>query len=143
MISKWCTHDIQIMSQGLYFILQGITLQEREYFELSTDDDRQCYTCKTCCFLSAIRCPCTANRLVCPHHVDDLCTCPMSRKVLRYRYTMKELDGMLKALQERSQAYQDWLAQVETLLDGDHEDEDKPGMDILRRLLTGAKAAGI
>lgn len=49
----------------------------------------------------------------------------MIKKVLRYRYTLDELNGMLCALQERSQAYQDWLQQVETLLDGVHV--NKPG----------------
>lgn len=50
----------------------------------------------------------------------------MYKKVLRYRYTLEELGGMLRALQERSQAYQDWLQQVETLLDGRYK--DKPGI---------------
>ena len=114
-------------------VLQGISQQEREYFELSNDDERQCLICKTCCFLSAIRCPCSPNRLVCPFHVDDLCACPMNRKVLRYRYTLEELGGMLRALQERSCAYQDWLQQVETLLDGRYQ--DKPGAEGGRRCI--------
>ena len=54
----------------------------------------------------------------------------MSKKVLRYRYTLEELNGMLYALKERSQAYQTWLQQVESLLDG--EDTEKPGQQNLR-----------
>lgn len=49
----------------------------------------------------------------------------MSSKVLRYRYTLEELKGMLKALQDRSRAYQGWLKHVEALLDGEHV--EKPG----------------
>jgi uncharacterized membrane protein YjjP (DUF1212 family) len=42
----------------------------------------------------------------------------MSRKVLRYRYTLEELSDMLQGLQDRSNAYQDWLQKAEMLLDG-------------------------
>ena len=101
--------------------------EQREYFELSSDDERQCSVCKTCCFLSAIRCPCTPNKLVCPHHIQELCPCPMGKKVMRYRYTLGELRGMLTTLQDRSLAYQRWLQQVDTLLDGEHS--QKPGQN--------------
>ena len=117
--------EVGFSSQNLCLLHQGISQQQREYFELSNDDERQCSVCKTCCFLSAVRCPCTPNQLVCPHHVQDLCACPMDKKVLRYRYTLEELRGMMQSLQERSQAYQNWLQQVESLLDGQHA--DKPG----------------
>ena len=117
-----------------YTYLQGISQQQREYFELSSDDERQCKVCKTCCFLSAVRCPCTPNHLACPHHVTDLCPCPLASKVLRYRYTLDELRGMLKALQDRAEAYQTWLRHVEALLDG--EQDEKPGVCSLSFLLS-------
>ena len=50
----------------------------------------------------------------------------MSKKVLRYRYTLEELSNMLQALQERSHDYQQWLEQVEALLDGQYT--EKPGV---------------
>ena len=37
---------------------QGIDREQREAFELVNDDGRQCVSCKTCCFLSAVRCSC-------------------------------------------------------------------------------------
>ena len=38
---------------------QGTVQQQREVFELASDEDRQCAVCNTCCFLSALRCPCS------------------------------------------------------------------------------------
>ena len=38
---------------------QRIVQEQREVFELASDEDRQCAICNTCCFLSAIRCPCS------------------------------------------------------------------------------------
>lgn len=39
----------------------GVTLAERQAFELLPDDERQCDFCKATCFLSAITCSCTSG----------------------------------------------------------------------------------
>lgn len=54
----------------------GVTKSERVAFELLPDDERLCDFCKTTCFLSAITCSCSADRLVCLKHYDQLCSCP-------------------------------------------------------------------
>lgn len=63
--------------------LQGVLSSEQEIFELVPDDERQCYKCKTTCFLSALTCSCSPDRLVCLHHAADLCDCPLGNKCLR------------------------------------------------------------
>lgn len=35
-----------------------------EAFELLPDDERQCYICKTTCFMSAVTCPCDPGKRV-------------------------------------------------------------------------------
>ena len=87
-------------------------------FEIASDDERQCAECRTCCFLSAIRCPCSPQHLVCPHHLAKICRCPNSRKVLRFRYTMAELQQLVDGLCQRTTAYSDWMNRVERLVDG-------------------------
>jgi len=97
---------------------KGVDQHQRELFELASDEERQCSICNTYCFLSAIRCPCSPGKVACLHHMDDLCSCPASKKVLRYRYTMDELQKMLSAVQKRAEGYQSWANQVERVLDG-------------------------
>lgn len=65
------------------FCLQGVLSSEQEVFELLPDDERQCHKCKTTCFLSALTCSCSPERLVCLHHAADLCDCPHGNKCLR------------------------------------------------------------
>lgn len=64
--------------------LQGVLSSEQEVFELLPDDERQCYKCKTTCFLSALTCSCSPDRLVCLYHAADLCDCPHGNKCLRW-----------------------------------------------------------
>nr|XP_054751747.1 lysine-specific demethylase 5A-like isoform X1 [Lytechinus pictus] len=95
---------------------RGITEAEREAFELLPDDERQCESCKTTCFLSAITCPCTPNKLVCIHHVDKLCECQSSKHCLRYRYTLDELPAMLHNLKIRAESFDNWANKVQNAL---------------------------
>lgn len=59
-------------------------MSEEEVFELVPDDERQCAACRTTCFLSALTCSCNPERLVCLYHPNDLCSCSMQKKCLRY-----------------------------------------------------------
>ena len=106
-------------------LLQGVCEAEREAFELLPDDERQCDFCKTTCFLSAITCPCTPDRVVCLHHVNKLCKCPPSKYCLRYRYTLDELPAMMHRLKVRADCYENWNRAVREALDA--SDENKLG----------------
>uniref|UniRef100_A0A8C9VV76 Lysine-specific demethylase 5A n=1 Tax=Scleropages formosus TaxID=113540 RepID=A0A8C9VV76_SCLFO len=90
----------------------GILSLEQEVFELVPDDERQCHQCKTTCFLSALTCPCNPERLVCLHHVSELCDCPVTNKCLRYRYAMDEFPAMLHGVKLRAQSYDTWAKRV-------------------------------
>lgn len=95
---------------------RGTTQAEREAFELLPDDERQCDHCKTTCFLSAITCPCTPNKLVCIHHVEKLCDCHPEKHCLRYRYTLDELPAMLHRLKIRAESFDNWANRVKAAL---------------------------
>ena len=47
----------------------------------------------------------------------------LSCLVTRYRYTIDELYGMLRGIQERSEAYRDWCRQVDLILDSVGDDK--------------------
>lgn len=68
----------------LLFWFQGVKQSDEEVFELVPDDERQCSSCRTTCFLSALTCNCSSDRLVCLHHGEELCSCPMQDKCLRW-----------------------------------------------------------
>uniref|UniRef100_A0A4W3GP16 [histone H3]-trimethyl-L-lysine(4) demethylase n=2 Tax=Callorhinchus milii TaxID=7868 RepID=A0A4W3GP16_CALMI len=134
-----------------------ITESEQEAFELLPDDERQCEKCKTTCFLSAITCTCDPNRLVCLHHVKDLCDCPVRNYCLRYRYTLEELPSLLYGVKSRAQTYDTWASKVREALEAEfnhkkdlcelkarlEEAEEKkyPENDLLRQLRSAVKEA--
>ncbi|XP_077979102.1 lysine-specific demethylase 5A-like [Glandiceps talaboti] len=100
---------------------RGTSEAEREAFELLPDDERQCDFCKTTCFLSAVTCPCSPNKLVCIHHVDYLCACHPSKHCLRYRYTLDELPAMLHRLKIRAESFDNWANRARHALEASQD----------------------
>uniref|UniRef100_A0AAX7TQZ3 [histone H3]-trimethyl-L-lysine(4) demethylase n=1 Tax=Astatotilapia calliptera TaxID=8154 RepID=A0AAX7TQZ3_ASTCA len=101
----------------------GVLSSELEVFELVPDDERQCYKCKTTCFLSALTCSCSPDRLVCLHHAKDLCDCPLGDKCLRYRYDLEEFPSMLYGVKTRAQSYDTWAKRVTEALAADQKNK--------------------
>uniref|UniRef100_A0A146KQ53 [histone H3]-trimethyl-L-lysine(4) demethylase n=1 Tax=Lygus hesperus TaxID=30085 RepID=A0A146KQ53_LYGHE len=83
----------------------GVCDAEREAFELVPDDGRLCSFCKTTCFLSAVTCACNPTILYCLNHIKQFsCQCPPDKKILRYRYTMDDLEYLLHKIRFRVKA---------------------------------------
>ncbi|KAM9772415.1 lysine-specific demethylase 5A [Syngnathus typhle] len=101
----------------------GVLSSEQEVFELVPDDERQCHKCKTTCFLSALTCSCSPDRLVCLHHAADLCDCPLSNKCLRYRYDLEEFPAMLYGVKNRAQSYDTWAKRISEALTADQKNK--------------------
>lgn len=89
---------------------------EREAFELLPDDERQCEHCKTTCFLSALTCGCVEEKLVCLRHSKLLCECPPEKHTLRYRYSMDELQALVKKLKVKVDTFNDWTSKLHDAL---------------------------
>ncbi|TNN71886.1 Lysine-specific demethylase 5A [Liparis tanakae] len=102
---------------------KGVLSSEQEVFELLPDDERQCYKCKTTCFLSALTCSCSPDRLVCLNHAADLCDCPLGDKCLRYRYDLEEFPSMLYGVKTRAQSYDTWSKRVTEALAADQKNK--------------------
>ncbi|KAK7080654.1 Lysine-specific demethylase 5A [Halocaridina rubra] len=116
----------------------GVTSAEREAFELLPDDERQCDFCKTTCFLSAVTCSCTQDRLVCIRHYKLLCDCPPENHTLRYRYTLDELPPLLQRLKVRAESFDHWAVKVKEALEA--KPDDKLELAELRDLVEEAEA---
>uniref|UniRef100_A0A6I8PG15 [histone H3]-trimethyl-L-lysine(4) demethylase n=1 Tax=Ornithorhynchus anatinus TaxID=9258 RepID=A0A6I8PG15_ORNAN len=95
----------------------GVIDSERMDFELLPDDERQCVKCKTTCFMSGVSCSCKPGLLVCLHHVEDLCSCPMYKYKMGYRYTLDDLYPMMNALKLRAESYNEWASNVNEALE--------------------------
>uniref|UniRef100_A0A672KPL6 Lysine-specific demethylase 5A n=1 Tax=Sinocyclocheilus grahami TaxID=75366 RepID=A0A672KPL6_SINGR len=134
--------------------LRGVLCSEQEVFELVPDDERQCWKCKTTCFLSALTCSCSPQRLVCLHHAAELCSCAASNKCLRFRYEQDEFPAMLYGVKSRAQSYDTWAKRVTEALAADNknlielkvlledaEDRKYPENSLLRSLRDTVKEA--
>lgn len=115
----------------------GVTSAEREAFELLPDDERQCDFCKTTCFLSAVTCSCTQDRLVCLRHYKLLCECAPENHTLRYRYTLDELPPLLQRLKVRAESFDHWAVKVKEALEA--KPDDKLELSDLRELAEEAE----
>ncbi|XP_062248661.1 lysine-specific demethylase 5B-B isoform X1 [Platichthys flesus] len=112
--------------------------KEARYDHLQ-DDERQCVKCRTTCYLSAINCPCSPGALVCLHHINDLCSCPVSNYTLNFRYTMDKLFPMMNAVKQRSELYDEWASRVAETLEA--KLEKKRGLPVFRSLLTESETS--
>ncbi|XP_066559598.1 lysine (K)-specific demethylase 5Ba isoform X3 [Amia ocellicauda] len=96
---------------------KGVLNAARAEYDLLPDDERQCAKCRTTCFLSAVTCPCSPGALVCLHHMQDLCSCPVQNYTLKYRYTLDDLYPMMNAIKLRAESYDDWASHVTEILE--------------------------
>ncbi|XP_040201197.1 lysine-specific demethylase 5A isoform X3 [Rana temporaria] len=157
-VSKEMTAMIEEETRLREAVLQlGVKQSDEEVFELVPDDERQCSSCRTTCFLSALTCNCSSDRLVCLHHGEELCSCPMQDKCLRYRYSLEEFPALLYGVKSRAQSYDTWVSRVTEALTAslshkkdiielkvmleDAEDRKFPENELYRRLRDAVKEA--
>uniref|UniRef100_A0A8C2WPD3 [histone H3]-trimethyl-L-lysine(4) demethylase n=1 Tax=Cyclopterus lumpus TaxID=8103 RepID=A0A8C2WPD3_CYCLU len=110
---------------------------EAKYDHLQ-DDERQCARCRTTCYLSAVTCSCSPGVLVCLHHINDLCSCPITNYTLNLRYTLDELFPMMNAVKQRAELYDEWASLVKETLEA--KLEKKKGLQIFRSLLAQSES---
>ncbi|KAG5835344.1 hypothetical protein ANANG_G00242890 [Anguilla anguilla] len=95
----------------------GVARSQRVEYDLLPDEDRQCARCRTTCYLSALTCPCSPGVMVCLHHVQDLCPCPVTEYTLHYRFTLDDLYPMMNAICLRAESYDEWASLVTEILE--------------------------
>lgn len=63
----------------------------------SLSSDYQCRACSHYCYHSYFKCTCTKS-IVCLDHLKYLCACPRERVICVYRYSIKEMKGIMNLL---------------------------------------------
>ncbi|XP_063735741.1 lysine-specific demethylase 5B-B [Eleginops maclovinus] len=116
----------------------GVALLTEARYDNLQDDERQCSRCRTTCFLSALTCPCSPGVLVCLHHIKHLCSCPVSRYTLNFRYTLDQLLPMMEAVKQRAELYDAWASNVSETLEA--KLEKKKGLPVFRSLLSQSES---
>ncbi|XP_029974079.1 lysine-specific demethylase 5B-B isoform X2 [Salarias fasciatus] len=116
----------------------GVIHSKEAKYDHLQDDERQCAKCRTTCYLSAITCSCTPGVLVCLHHINDLCSCPVTNYTLNYRYTLDELHPMMNDVKQRAEVYDEWASRVSMTLEA--KLEKKKGLPVFRALLSESES---
>lgn len=62
---------------------QGVVQSRQVDYEVLPDENRQCFKCRTTCYLSGITCACSPDKMVCLYHTQALCFCPHSSLILK------------------------------------------------------------
>lgn len=75
-------------------------------FDLSME--RECFFCFYDLHLSATGCECSLDRYACLNHAELLCSCEPNQKVFLYRYSMDQLNTLVRALEGHLSAVQQW-----------------------------------
>lgn len=94
------------------------------------EEQYQCTICKVFCYLSQITCQCT-TKVVCIDHVEELCHCPKTTKVLRKRFADTELQDIQIQVAARAGIPHTWRNKLGKAL----KDSARPQLRTLRALL--------
>ncbi|GLU17472.1 hypothetical protein SLE2022_338380 [Rubroshorea leprosula] len=87
-----------------YFKLQKM---EKD-FDLETE--RECFSCFYDLHLSAASCKCSPDRFACLKHVNNFCSCQEDGGFILLRYTIEELETLVKALEGGLEAAKVWVS---------------------------------
>ncbi|KAI0938026.1 hypothetical protein AcV7_003336 [Taiwanofungus camphoratus] len=94
------------------------------------EDQYQCSICKVFCYLSQITCQCTM-KVVCIDHIDLLCKCAKTSRILRKRFEDEELQEVQTKVSERAAVPSLWRGKLTRLL----TESARPPLRNLRALL--------
>jgi [histone H3]-trimethyl-L-lysine4 demethylase len=109
----------------------GEVLEEED----RSEEQSQCSTCKTFCYLSQVACQCTAD-VSCVEHASQLCECEMSQRFLRKRFSDGTLLDTLAQIEERAAVPTAWRESLSDVL----SKTSRPQLSKLRALLAEGEA---
>lgn len=60
------------------------------------DEKRTCHECKDICFISAVACECSQEKVSCLRHYATMCRCPLAKRFALIWHEMDELWGLVE-----------------------------------------------
>lgn len=101
------------------------------------EEDGECHICHLYLHLSSVQCSLHPNRSVCLHHADLVCDCPFLHKALLYRHSLKELEDIASAVEERtSREHFQAIEAHEERLEAAVERASKNAADVMSRIVS-------
>ncbi|KAK6150177.1 hypothetical protein DH2020_017702 [Rehmannia glutinosa] len=89
--------------------LRGTRFEKMENdFDLNTE--RECFSCFYDLHLFAACCNCSSNKFACLKHANLICSCETDDKLVLLRYTIDELNTLVKALEGCTDALEVWAS---------------------------------
>ncbi|KAE8660414.1 Transcription factor jumonji family protein / zinc finger family protein, putative isoform 2 [Hibiscus syriacus] len=88
--------------------LCGSFQTKRKEKNFSSTGKKECSLCYFDLFLSAVHCPCSADRYSCLNHAKQLCSCTWTEKIFLYQYEMSELNVLVEAVEGKFSAVYTW-----------------------------------
>nr|XP_011460431.1 PREDICTED: probable lysine-specific demethylase JMJ14 isoform X1 [Fragaria vesca subsp. vesca]XP_011460432.1 PREDICTED: probable lysine-specific demethylase JMJ14 isoform X1 [Fragaria vesca subsp. vesca]XP_011460433.1 PREDICTED: probable lysine-specific demethylase JMJ14 isoform X1 [Fragaria vesca subsp. vesca] len=78
--------------------------------DFDSNTERECFSCFYDLHLSAASCNCSPDRFSCLKHAKHFCSCEMTQRYVLLRYTVEELNLLVKALEGELDAIHVWAS---------------------------------
>lgn len=85
----------------------GLRCQKMER-DFDHKNEKECFKCFYDLHLSAATCICSPEKFACPRHANTICSCEISNKFILVRYSIGELQQLVKALEGDLDALRVW-----------------------------------
>jgi hypothetical protein len=98
----------------------------------------ECAICKTSTYLHQVRCTQCHDKLGCLEHGDQICECPLSCKVVEYRYPEAYMDAVINTVSQRANRPAAWKDRAEQLLTPASDPSDLQPLRVYQSMVTEA-----
>ncbi|KAI3455882.1 hypothetical protein Pfo_012545 [Paulownia fortunei] len=90
--------------------LPGVTRFQKMEKDFDLNMERECFSCFYDLHLCAACCNCSLDKFACLKHANLICCCDPNNRLVRLRYTIDELNTLVKALEECMDALEVWAS---------------------------------
>ncbi|KAL0398187.1 UNVERIFIED_CONTAM: Lysine-specific demethylase [Sesamum radiatum] len=88
--------------------LPEVTRFQKMQKDFDLDTERECFSCFYDLHLFAACCNCSSDKFACLKHANLICRCDPQNRLVLLRYTIDELNTLVKALEESMDAVEAW-----------------------------------
>ncbi|KAK4779137.1 hypothetical protein SAY86_006665 [Trapa natans] len=110
LLARAIKRRIQIEEERIDCLPDWLKLQPLGQGYDDFESERECFKCFYDLYLSAATCRCTPNRFACLKHLNFSCSCEDNDRFVLLRYSLKELNLLVEALEGGQEAMKEWVS---------------------------------